>query len=607
MDGRTDQYALACVAYQLLTGAVPFERDQGMAVLLAHLSAPPPSLGSRRPGLPGAADQVLARAMAKVPEKRYGSCRDFADALREALGLAPYHSRGPASASDHPQPQMTAQPRFHTPAAAKTRKATSPADPATAATVDSVPGDESPAAAAVIVTSPARPGTSEAVPPSAPAVPDEGIPADAATATAARLATEAAGEPGGGLPKEPGNPKADTKRPPGAANVFTAGQHARSDPGPGDDRAQPARRPRRRFLAIALGCAVLAVAGVLPLVLASSPRSPSHSSVAARTLAANLTDPGGVDVTAVAFSPNGTLAAGDSSGSIYLWNVAAKSLAATLTDPDTNKVSSVAFSPDGATLAVCDGSGGIYLWNVATKSLAATLTAPGGVGVSSVAFSPNGMTLAAVGGGVYLWNVATKSLTTTLTGPSAGNIGGNLNSVAFSPNGTTLAAAGDNNNTYLWNVAAKNSPATLTDPDGLGAYSVAFSPDGTTLAAVDGNGSIYLWNVATESLTTSLTDPGAENISVGVYSVAFSPDGTTLAAVDGNGSIYLWNVATESLTTTLTDPGAGHISGNLNSVAFSPDGTTLAAGDSNGITHTWPTGSYLSSATVEPDVAIQPE
>src|SRR5579862_8727254 len=97
MDGRTDQYALACVAYQLLTGSVPFERDQGMAVLLAHLSEPPPSLGSRRPDLAGPADQVLARAMAKTPEKRYGSCREFADALRQAFGLAPYYGQGWAS------------------------------------------------------------------------------------------------------------------------------------------------------------------------------------------------------------------------------------------------------------------------------------------------------------------------------------------------------------------------------------------------------------------------------------------------------------------------------------------------------------------------------
>jgi serine/threonine protein kinase len=70
VDGRTDQYVLACVAYELLTGSVPFERDQGMAVLLAHLSEPPPSLGSRRPDLPAAADQVLARALAEAADVR---------------------------------------------------------------------------------------------------------------------------------------------------------------------------------------------------------------------------------------------------------------------------------------------------------------------------------------------------------------------------------------------------------------------------------------------------------------------------------------------------------------------------------------------------------
>ena len=110
VDGRTDQYALACVAYQLLAGVVPFERDQGMAVLLAHLSAPPPSLGARRPDLPAAADRVLARGMAKVPEERYASCGDFADALREAFGLAPYHPRDP------PPTVSAAPPRARSPA-----------------------------------------------------------------------------------------------------------------------------------------------------------------------------------------------------------------------------------------------------------------------------------------------------------------------------------------------------------------------------------------------------------------------------------------------------------------------------------------------------------
>ena len=96
VDGRTDQYALACVTYELLTGVVPFERDQDVAVLLAHLSVPPPPLASRRPDLPGAAGQVLATAMAKAPEERYESCGAFAGALREALGL-PGYDRDPAS------------------------------------------------------------------------------------------------------------------------------------------------------------------------------------------------------------------------------------------------------------------------------------------------------------------------------------------------------------------------------------------------------------------------------------------------------------------------------------------------------------------------------
>jgi len=56
------------------------------------MSMPPPQLTSRRPELAAAVDQVFARALAKAPADRYARCADFAEALREALGLAPYHS-----------------------------------------------------------------------------------------------------------------------------------------------------------------------------------------------------------------------------------------------------------------------------------------------------------------------------------------------------------------------------------------------------------------------------------------------------------------------------------------------------------------------------------
>jgi len=90
VDGRADQYALACVAYTLLSGSVLFRREVPMAVLYAHLSVPPPRLTALRPELPGAVNQVLARALSKEPDDRYDSCGDSADALREELGLEPY-------------------------------------------------------------------------------------------------------------------------------------------------------------------------------------------------------------------------------------------------------------------------------------------------------------------------------------------------------------------------------------------------------------------------------------------------------------------------------------------------------------------------------------
>jgi Protein kinase domain len=204
VDGRADQYALACVAYQLLTGSVPFERDQPMAVMLAHLSEPPPSLAERRPDLPAAADQVLAKAMAKVPEKRYGSCRGFADALREALGLPPYTAPGTAAPGD-PGTQVSVQPGLAGRADAAAGDAAGPAD---------------------------RPAAQSAA--------DGRIPA---TAGALLLPAGAVSEPGGqarasgGLDLEPGTPDAAADRP-GAEDAATAGRPVPTQPGPGDDGTQ---------------------------------------------------------------------------------------------------------------------------------------------------------------------------------------------------------------------------------------------------------------------------------------------------------------------------------------------------------------------------------
>ena len=102
VTGRADEYALACSAFTMLTGHPPFVRDESVAVMWAQISAPPPELTSRRPDLPAAVDEVMAKALAKVPTERYGTCPEFAAALRRACGLESGPGLAPAPAADFP-------------------------------------------------------------------------------------------------------------------------------------------------------------------------------------------------------------------------------------------------------------------------------------------------------------------------------------------------------------------------------------------------------------------------------------------------------------------------------------------------------------------------
>ena len=107
VDGRADEYALACAAFELLTGTPPFQRDEAMAVMYAQLSEPPPAVTARRPDLQAGVDAVFAKALAKAPADRYPNCREFSDALREAFGIRPYDSGpGVVPSGEHPHTQV---------------------------------------------------------------------------------------------------------------------------------------------------------------------------------------------------------------------------------------------------------------------------------------------------------------------------------------------------------------------------------------------------------------------------------------------------------------------------------------------------------------------
>jgi serine/threonine-protein kinase len=81
----SDLYALAVVAYELLSGHRPFARESTAAEAAAHVNAPVPSIFEFCKDLPPEVDSVFQRALAKDPRARYGSAREFVADLRHAL------------------------------------------------------------------------------------------------------------------------------------------------------------------------------------------------------------------------------------------------------------------------------------------------------------------------------------------------------------------------------------------------------------------------------------------------------------------------------------------------------------------------------------------
>jgi predicted Ser/Thr protein kinase len=96
LDGRSDLYSLGVVAYQMLSGRLPFDDVQGAGVLVAHLSRPAPSLRQVAPSVPAAIVDVVDRALAKDPAARPQTGEAFADALQRAFDAAPASQRHPS-------------------------------------------------------------------------------------------------------------------------------------------------------------------------------------------------------------------------------------------------------------------------------------------------------------------------------------------------------------------------------------------------------------------------------------------------------------------------------------------------------------------------------
>jgi len=196
---------------------------------------------------------------------------------------------------------------------------------------------------------------------------------------------------------------------------------------------------------------------------------------------------------------------------------------------EEDNINAIALSPDGQTLAIGNISGSLRLWDVNTGETKLTLEGQD-IQTRSVAFSPDGKLIAAGGYGntVKLWDAKTGVSKHPLEGHD-----NEIGSVAFSPDGKTIASGSEDDTVKLWDVDTGTLKRTLTGFD-LSAPVVAFSPDGKLLAAT-ANHSVMLFETQTGTLKLTL-DGGSVN------SIAFSPDGKTLAGASDK-VVKLWDVS----------------------------------------------------------------
>ena len=88
LDGRSDQYGLACVLYEMLAAVPPFTGPSAEAILVQRFTQAAPHVSATRPGIPHAVDSAIHRAMSRDPAERFATITGFAEALRAETGRA---------------------------------------------------------------------------------------------------------------------------------------------------------------------------------------------------------------------------------------------------------------------------------------------------------------------------------------------------------------------------------------------------------------------------------------------------------------------------------------------------------------------------------------
>jgi WD40 repeat protein/tRNA A-37 threonylcarbamoyl transferase component Bud32 len=271
-------------------------------------------------------------------------------------------------------------------------------------------------------------------------------------------------------------------------------------------------------------------------------------------------------VLGAAYSPDGKLiATAGADKSVRLWNASTGEPGRVIVGHSA-EVTAVTFSPDGRRLASAGRDNFVKVWSTTTGELAITLRGHAAA-VTTVAFSPDGNRLATAGEypdmAPRLWDADTGHEIRRFQGHLV-----NVNSLAFRPDGSRLASAGNDGVVLIWDVDTGKQTGMLSPDRRRMIEAVAYSADGKLLASGGLDQIVRIWDARTHRELRALHGHAS-----GVTSLAFHPDGVRLASGSQDGVVKIWDATKGAESIRIAPEPKERYSG----LAFSPDGRSVAA------------------------------
>jgi eukaryotic-like serine/threonine-protein kinase len=529
----SDQYSLAIVIYEWLSGERPF---QGTFTELAsqHMFAPPPPLHVKLPGISSDVEQVIMTALAKDPQRRFGNTRAFANALEQV--------------SHADQLFLFPQPPTSFPSSAVNGSSSLTWTPTVSDSMSRMPANTFMPEA--LHTPPAAaPAPKTPVP--APVTP---IPGDVHTPVLSR----------------PAHP------------LHTV-------------RDQPQARISRRVVLMGLGLSAVGLAGVggyLYQRLHETSTSPSTTTRPPSPSRATPVPQGTVFVTyhghvlpvyALAWSPDGKrIASASQDGTVHIWDAVTGQRFFKF-HGHRGSVNAVAWSPDGSYIASASSDTTVHVWDAQqTGEGSASLYTYRGhsANMRSLAWSADSTRIASAGDDktVQVWDAKDGTPHFSYVGHVS-----QIWSVAWSPDNTRIASASVDRTAQVF--SAIQSQPNVTSGHALAIYknhtdevkALAWSPNSRRVVSASNDRTVQVWDPTSGHHFFTYT--GHTDVLNGV---AWTPNDRRIVSGSGDYSVRIWDAFSENQLFVFSRHQLA-----VHAVAWSPDKQRIASASDDWSVQVW--------------------